>query len=278
MGRSGAEAVFRTLDLISELGHYPTGASVSVLAERLGVPAPTVHRLLQALVGRRFAVQDPVSKRYALGSVIISLANRVSGSVRLVAVARPVLDDLCSATRETVFLSMFDGKNIVYLDCIISNRSIQMWGAPGMCGPVHATSQGKAILAFLPEANLERILATLELRPFTQRTITDKELLLRELRSVRERGFATSDEEHEEGVRSVAAPILDASGHSIAAVCVGVPAFRVSITELERRIAPAVLKAVGEISKLVQEYGIGTPESPGRQGLCVPVATESGGL
>lgn len=255
MEQSGTKAVYRALDLILELGHHPTGASVSILAEHLAVPPSTVHRLLRALVERRFAVQDSATKRYALGTQIVSLANQAATGAKLAAVARPRLERLASMTRETIFLSMLDGEEIVYLDCILSTRSIQMWGAPGMRAPLHATSQGKVILAFLPEDKAQALISNIRYLPFTERTISDDRTLRRELSRIREQGFAINDEEHEDGVRSVSAPVFDSSDSPIGAVCVGMPAFRITLDDLRRRIAPAVVNTAKEISQRITGFG-----------------------
>jgi len=249
---TGTRAIYRVLDLITELGQHLSGASASTLAGRLDLPAPTVHRLLQVLVATGFATKEPASKHYSLGPRIVSLAHRVGGAVTLSDIARPELERLAATTTETVFLAALDGNEIVFLDCIRSSQAVQLWSPPGTRRPLHATSQGKAVLAFLPEISLEGLLSACDFASYTRHTITQRRDLSDELDRVRRDGFAVADREFDEDARSVAAPILDAEGHAIGTVCVGVPQFRASLQQLRGELAPVVVDAAERISHQAQ--------------------------
>jgi DNA-binding IclR family transcriptional regulator len=249
---AGTRSIHRVLDLITELGQHVSGASVSTLANGLGLPAPTVHRLLQVLVTTGFATKDPASKHYSLGPRLVSLAHQVDGGATLAAVARGELERLAEVTTETVFLSVLDGTEVRFLDCIASSHAVQMWSPPGSRRPLHATSQGKVILSFLSSESVDWLLSKCDLRPHTAATITDRARLLDELMRIRESGFALNDGEFEEDTRSVAAPILDSRRQAVGAVCVGVPSFRASVHKLRQDLAPLVVEAAERVSRKAQ--------------------------
>jgi DNA-binding IclR family transcriptional regulator len=251
----GSQAVVRALELVIAVGAHPDGVRLSDLAAETGLPAPTIHRLLRALGGTGFTLQDPTTKLYALGPRISALANQMAGGERLKVVARPILERLAAQTNETVFLAALDSDEVVITDCIVADATLRLGGRPGVRLPIHASSQGKAILAFLRPADADRILARLTLTKLTRTTIDRMEDLGVELGRVRELGFAVNDQEREPGVRSVAAPILDASGSAFGAVCVGAPASRWRMDRMIERLAPLAKTAASDISLRAARYG-----------------------
>jgi IclR family acetate operon transcriptional repressor len=161
--------------------------------------------------------------------------------------ARPFLEDLAERTDETVNLGVFDGDSVVYVDQIAGTRAIVSASWVGRRTPLHCTSNGKVLLAHLPDADRERALAA-PLEPRTKRTITDPDVLRAQLLEVRVRGYAQTLEELEEGLNAIAAPVHDASGDVIAAVSVAGPAFRMRAADLPR-IARMTIDAAAAISR-----------------------------
>lgn len=253
--RLGPRAVVRALTILTTLGAYGASASISDLVDVVGFPISTTYRLLQALVETEFAVQDPTTKRYSLGPNALLLGEQAGDRGGLKTVARPFLERLRAQAGETVFLSRRVGLEIEYIDVLTSDRSLRMVGEPGERGPVYATSQGKAILAFLPEEEREAILDRLTLDALTRYTITDKAALRHELALVRVEGYATNDQQREIGTRSVGAPILNLAGYPIAATCVGAPTSRSRSPYLRKVIAPLVIAAAADISARLAETG-----------------------
>ena len=251
--RQGPRAVFRALSILTVLGAHGPSASISDLVGAIGFPLSTTHRLLQALVEAGYAVQDPVTKRYTLGPNALRLGEQAADRGGLRTVARPILERLRAQTRETVFLSRKDGLEIEYLEVLTSDRSLRMVGEPGERGPVYATSQGKSILAFVPEDERNAIIDQLELVPLTRYTITDKQALCAELAQIRAQGYAVNDQQREIGTRSVAAPILDVTGYPIAATCVGAPTSRSRGPHLRKVLAPLVIVAAADVSARLAE-------------------------
>ena len=123
---------------------------------------------------------------------------------------------------------------------------------PGERGPVYATSLGKAILAYLDPVECDQVLDRLKFNKLTSGTITDVSELREDLARIRARGYAINNMERQAGVRSVAAPILDASGHPVASVCAAAPSFRLTLAGLKKTLAPHVMATADEISRRVR--------------------------
>jgi DNA-binding IclR family transcriptional regulator len=251
----GAQAATRVLELVIQVGAHADGARLTELAAEVGLSEPTTHRLLRAMVSTGFAVQDPVSKRYMLGPRIGALAGQMAGE-RLRVAARPVLERLQAETGETVFLAALDHDEVVIVDCIVTEATLRLGGRPGVRLPVHASSQGKAILAFRDEADLERILARLPMQQLTRNTIHTVADLRADLERVRGQGYAVNDQEREPGVRSIATPICDSSGRAYGAVCVGAPATRWRMDRMIAKFVPAAVAASVEIARRAHAEGI----------------------
>lgn len=251
----GSQAVTRALEFLILIGAHPDGVRLSELAAEAGLPQPTAHRLLRALLDTGFALQDPVTKLYSLGPRISALANQMAGGQRLKVISRPVLEQLQQQTGETVFLAALARDEVVIVDCIVADATLRLGGRPGVRLPIHASSQGKAILASMRPQDAARILARLELPKLTRNTIDRMEELQSELARVREQGYAVNDQEREMGVRSVAAPILDGSGFAFGSVCVGAPATRWRMDRMVERLVPAAKAAAAQISARAARYG-----------------------
>jgi DNA-binding IclR family transcriptional regulator len=182
---------------------------VSELARRLGLGKSTVHRMLTTLVAEGLIEQNPRTGGYRLGIV------------------------------------MFE---VVYVDRMESAHSLRLFTDTGRRVPVHCTSSGKVLLAYLPEARRHAVLRAAPLDALTPHTITDRSQLAAELDRVRRRGWAEAVNEREVGVASIAAPVRDISGEVAAAISIGVPLARCSVMAL-RRLAPVIMEAAEAASR-----------------------------
>jgi DNA-binding IclR family transcriptional regulator len=240
--RSVARAL-RSLELIGEAREL----GVSELGRRLGVHKATASRLAATLAEHGFVERDPVTERYRLGFALVALAGSAVANLDLVRTARPVLEELAERARETVNLGVRSGDGVVYLDQVRGARSIVAVNWVGRRTTLHDTSNGKVLLAFAADDDADRVLAgPLERR--TPNTICDPDLLREQLATVRERGWAQTLEELEDGLNAVAAPVRDAEGGVIAAVSVSGPAFRMRPTDLPR-VARLVADAGNAVSQ-----------------------------
>ncbi len=243
---SGAQSAYRVLDLLTEVSLNP-GSTAGEVAKATNLTAPTAHRLLRVLCDRGFAIQNEAGKYVPGPQMRVLVGDRVDHAA-LEEIGRPLLAQLRDRSTETVFLSVREGLQLAYLMVLTSSHSVQMYGEVGQLIPLHATSQGKVILAFLPPGVGERIIDQLELPRYTPGTLTTAVELHEAMYDVRRDGYALNLEERELGVRSVAAPVLDPAGNVVAAVCVGGPIFRVSEEDLRGKFADLVCETAEAIS------------------------------
>ncbi len=243
----GVQSVARALSILELLADGGGELGVSELGRRLGVHKATASRLLSTLADRGLVERNPGTDKYRLGFGLIHLAGAVMAGVGLVREARPILEDLAERTRETVNLAVLDGHRVMHLDQVAGTRSIVSASWVGRRTPYHCTSNGKVLLAFLDEAERERLLG-LPLERLTANTIVDPGVLRTQLVEVRARGYAQAVEELEEGLNAVAAPVRRADGEVIGAVSVAGPAFRMRTIELPR-IARVTIDAANAISR-----------------------------
>ncbi len=226
------QSVERTLDIFETLFEAGQPMSLSELGYRVELPLATTHRLLATLLSRGYARQDAETRAYALGYKVLYWASRM-GADQLVALARPHMQVLVQETGETVNLVVLDRTQIVYADQIAPQRLVRMFTQVGNRAPIHSSGAGKALLAFRPPEQASALLAQLELRGYTPKTITTPERMERELERIRERGYAVDDGEFEEGVRCLAAPILNGEGTALAALSISGPANRFKPDKVE---------------------------------------------
>lgn len=188
------QSVDRTLNVLEELGSMGGVARSIDLAERLDLPAPTVHRILATLAARGYVGQLP-DKRYSLGAALIRLGSQAASQVGYA--LQPILGELASRLGETVNLAFMQGHTMTYVAQAASHRSMRMFTEVGAQVPMHSSGVGKAVLASLPTAEADAVLDSIP-------DAVDLDRLRAELERSRERGFALDDEEQEIGVRCLA--------------------------------------------------------------------------
>lgn len=235
------------LKVLIALGDHPDGAGVSKLAREVGLPVSTTHRLLTAMLPLKFVRFDPEGRKYALGLKVFELSYQVSLVKDLSKIASPVMKKLAESTGEAVSLAVQDDEKLLYIAREEGPNRIRIKGTVGARGSLHCTSQGKALLAFLPEKELEQLLSQLQMEPRTHNTITNLADLRRSLEETRQRGYAVADQENEDEVRAIGVPLVSGNGECIAALSLVAPVYRMSREALEH-FAPPLLKAAEEIT------------------------------
>jgi DNA-binding IclR family transcriptional regulator len=229
------------------LSREPT-IGVSELARRLGLGKSTVHRLLQSLAAEGLVEQDPGTGGYRLGLPVFELGEAVRSHLDLHAACGPVLVSLREQTGESSQVGVLDGREVVYIERLESSYTLRLFTETGRRVPVHCTSSGKVLLAFLPEPRRAAVLTGHELVALTPQTITDPDAFVAELSAVRRRGWADAVNEREVGVASVAAPIRDHTGTVVAAISIGAPTARLPAVQ-RRRMAGLVREAGEAVSR-----------------------------
>jgi DNA-binding IclR family transcriptional regulator len=206
--------------------------------------------MLATLERKRFVQRDPATGTYRLGIRVLQMAYLTLEHNDLRRLATPFLRHLCDQYLENVDLSVLDDTDVVYLNMIESPQRVKLAAAVGQRLPAFATASGKAILAFMPDENVRRILEH-GMPQYTLHTLRSPEALLEDMRQVRKQGFALSEQEFEEGINAVAAPILDHSNQPVAAVAVAGPAYRLT-RERMIEIGPLVLATARDIAQEVE--------------------------
>lgn len=194
--------------------------SLADISKRLKLPKSTVLNLLRTLEYFGYIIRTAPSMNYRLGYAIMQLNYCTQMSMPVLRFTLPFLEDLQLKTGKTIYLTTHINGRVLYLDVFHQNRRMYSYSISGKTLPMHCTGCGKAMLAFLPENELEYILNTEGLPAFTPNTITDRNALYRELEEVRNRGYAIDYEEESLGVRCVAAPIRNAQGYPTAAISI----------------------------------------------------------
>jgi IclR family transcriptional regulator, acetate operon repressor len=220
---------------------------LSEAREALGVAQSTAHRLMAMLAYHDFVRQDPGSRAYRAGPALIDVGLSVVRAMDIRAIARPHLEALMQEVGETIHLAMLEGAGARFLDAVESEHALRVAGRTGRVLPAHATSVGKALLAALPEDEIDRIYPAAALPAQTTRTITTKAALKTELQRVRKRGYASNAGESEDGVSSIGVAVLNSSGRPVAAVSVAAPVSRMSAS-MARQVAVPLAETARQIA------------------------------
>ncbi|MDI6908208.1 IclR family transcriptional regulator [Nocardioides sp.] len=236
-----SQSLERAVLLIEELSKRPQ--RLGELAEVLGTHKSTVLRTLQLLERYGWVRREGDLPVFSLGLRLVGLSNSILDDLDIRKVARPQLDRLGSGTKETVHLGVMDGTEMVYLDKVESVHPVRMYSRIGARAPLHCTGVGKVLLAYTPVEDWP----ALELRRFTDRTIVDREDLVDAGADIRGRGWGWDEEEHEDGVRCIAAPVFGPDHEIMAAVSVSVPTSRLSAKQLRSHVS-LLLDVTGRIS------------------------------
>jgi DNA-binding IclR family transcriptional regulator len=242
-------AVDRALDILLCFTRQTPRLTMTQVAEQVGMNKSTVHRLLGTLEKKRFLQREPSTGLYQLGIRLFQMAYLTLEQNDLRKFAAPFLQRLCNQNGETITLSVLDDTDVVFLDVVESQQRVKLAASTGQRLPAFATAAGKAILAYLPEAMVKKIVEG-GLQQFTSRTIHIPEIFFKDLDQTHKRGFAFSEQEYEEEINAVAAPILDAKEQPIAAIAVTGPAYRL-LRERMNEIGPIL---VGTAQEIAQAY------------------------
>src|SRR6188768_2543539 len=248
---ASVQSVDRALTILEMLAREGE-AGVTEIAAELGVHKSTAFRLLATLEAHRLVEQDGDRGRYRLGVGNLRLAGATTARLDLVTEARPVCRQLAADTGETVNITVRSETSALYLDQVASSSALQPHNWVGQHIPLHATSNGKVLLAWLPEAELDELLGNLP--ALTGATITTKPRFKRELAVVRDQGYAVAVDELEVGLTAIAAPVRNAHGDVVASLSVSGPTFRLGEPRV-KELVPVVQDAADEVSR---RLGYGT--------------------
>ncbi len=240
-------ALARALSILRELGQAPAGLSLTELSHRVNLAPSTTHRLLTTLETQRFARLSAADSRWRVGVETFSTGAAFVRARDIVDIARPTLTALRDATGETTNLFVSDLTNVVCMVQAESPHQLRAMFAIGGRLPMHATAAGKIMLAHMREDMAIRMIRGAGLGALTDRTITDPERLIADIRAVRSQGAAFDNEEHAIGLRCVAAPIFDEFGTVAAAITLSGPTARIDMAQHQTHAAE-IRKAAATIT------------------------------
>jgi len=238
----------RALGILDSLSNEGPELGPAELSEKLELHKSTVHRLLMVLERHRLIERGPQNGKYRLGMKLFELGSQAVAQLDLRERAKPYLERLVSETGETAHICVLNGDRMLSIVNVESPHTLRTPSTVGQRTPLHCTSVGKILLAFLPEAEADELIKKCELTRYTARTLTSRARLKTELKLIRRRGYAMDNGEIEEGLRCLGAPVWDYSGKIVAALSIAGPAFRLT----EGRI-PAVSQAVLAAAKHLSE-------------------------
>jgi DNA-binding IclR family transcriptional regulator len=212
----------------------------------VALPKPTVYRMLAMLENAGLVMREPGGRRVGAGPRLTRLALDVlrQGSAR--GPRRAILQELAATIGETVNLTTIDGSDVVYLERVESEMPLRITLQPGSRVPLHCSASGKLLLALMPAARRQRLIATLPLPRHTGKTIVDRRALVRELARVRSERVATDDEEFIAGLVCAAVPVALANGRVVASVALQAPIARMSLAAALRHV-PALRRAASAL-------------------------------
>ena len=240
-------AVERALDILLCFTREEPTRSLTQIAESIHMSKTTVHRLLATLESKRFITRDKVTGFYRLGFRFIEMASLVLQDVDLHRWAHPYLKTLSEECGETVDLSILDGSHVIYLDVIESPQRVKLAAAIGQRLPALFTASGKALLAFLPNEQVRTVIDK-NLAENADRKVVSIPDIFEDLRFTAERGYAIAEQEYEQDINAVAAPILDANNHPIASIAIVGPSFRFTKDRL-----PALGESIRKMNQVIAD-------------------------
>jgi IclR family transcriptional regulator, acetate operon repressor len=246
--RSGAQSVERALSVLRNVEADDTGVGLTELAQRTGLTSSTTHRLARTLTEAGLLFQDPRTERYQLGPALVVLGRNAEQRLGY-RQALPLLEELASATGESINLGIRAGNEVRVVLDIASRQPLRFSQEAGSRFPMHVSAMGKCLLANGGDIE-DQINRLGDLVRATHRTITDRDQLRQELELARERGWALNDEERNPGVRAIAAPVLRPGGGVIGAVAIQGPTVRITDERLPE-LAAMLDKTTNRIAPLL---------------------------
>lgn len=240
----------KALMLLEALAAADGALTLTHLAQRVGLPLPTTHRLLTTLERRRFVQYDGEQSRWSVGVRAFIVGNTFLPRRNLARLAMPVLRRLMEESGETTNLAVESGGEAVFLAHVECRDMMRASSRPGSRVALYCSGVGKALLSAMSADEVARVLHEHGLARLTPTTIDTPEKMLAELQRIRGQGYAYDDQEHAKGVRCVAAPVFDESGRPLAAISLSGPTARITderVPVLGQQVAAAARQITQEL-------------------------------
>lgn len=244
-----ADRLFQAVELLAENG----GIGLAQFSKELGLNKSTAHRILSSLIHMDYVRQNADTGEYALTFKLVGIANKIVSMSEISSCARPFLEALMEKARETVHLVEIDKTEAVYIDKVESvSNSIRMVSKIGSRIPLYCSGVGKAIAATWEDEKIRQMWDESRIQSMTAHTITDFSLFMDKIRQIQKDGYATDDEENEEGVRCVAVALQGAKKEAEYAISISAPVSRMS-NERIMKLSSYILQTKSELEKALKE-------------------------
>jgi IclR family pca regulon transcriptional regulator len=230
----------RGLKVIEAFGETRPRLSIADTSKLTGLDRATVRRSLLTLADLGYADYD--GKFFTLTPKILRLGHAYLSATPLPALIQPHLDQLSERAGQSASASVLDGTEIVYIARASQRRVMSINLTPGSRLPAFCASMGRVLLAALPESEARAVLSRTDLKANTPNTKTDPDVLMTEFQRVRAQGYAVIDQELEIGLCSIAVPVENSRGHTVAAINIGAPAAHIAAAEMAQRYLPLLLE------------------------------------
>ncbi len=249
-GDSYVQSFARGLEVIRSFSAQAPTQTLSEVAARTGLTRAGARRILLTLQTLGYVGSD--GKHFRLTPRILDLGFAYLSSMPIWNLAEPVMETLAEQVKESCSAAVLDGSDIVYVLRVHTHKILSLNLGVGSRLPAYCTSMGRVLLAGLPDDEVERRLRASDLQPRTARTLTTIPALLQEIRQVRAQGWCVLDQELEDGLISIAAPVLNAAGEAVAALNVSGQAHRSNAQTMQQTMLPALRTAASTISQLLR--------------------------
>lgn len=243
----GVEVLNKSLEILNYLSDRKA-TGVTDISRALDLPKSTAYRILETLASKNVLVKNSEGK-YSMGPSVLLWSSGYRLSSGLVDLARPYLEKLRDASRETVHLCVYESGVVQYVDRLESPQTVVLrWSRLGSELPLYCTAAGRAILAALTPGEVDDYLKSHELTPRTERTVTSPDELKKMLKLFRVQGYSEENEENEENIRCIGAAIIGRDGRPFATVSLTAPSFRFD-DDKAAEFGPLVARTAAEISR-----------------------------
>jgi IclR family pca regulon transcriptional regulator len=239
--RDAINGLVKGLRLLEAFDAAHTRMTLSEAARRVGISPAAARRCLLTLCAIGYARSD--GKRFTLHHGALRVAYAYASSTKLPRLMQPALDSLSERTRESASVAVLHGADVLVAARSTARRSLTVGLGVGSQLPLHCSATGRVLLASLPAAECEALLGGIARSRLTSHTVTEPARLRRLLKACRESGYAASNEEIERGVRSLAVPLYNSRGDTVAALAISSRADRMSLGEMVREFIPAMLRS-----------------------------------
>ena len=240
-------SIERALSVLECLARAKRGFSLSEIGRRLRIPKSSAHLILSTLERRGFLQRNTKTNRYCFGLQLVSLSRSALENLDLREEAKPFLCSLMQESGFTVHMAVLERDEAVIIEKVEAPGLVRLASWVGRRLDVNCSGVGKALLAFLPDDELDCLLRTKDFARHNSRTIISTTILRRELILVRQAGYALDNEEDEPGVRCIGAPVFDEKGKAVAAISIAGVASQIGIDRVPV-LARLVTRAAGRIS------------------------------